>query len=240
MKPASSIIRRASSTLHCHWPIASTSPDRPHLSACLSIVSTSRPSGRRTRCISRSAFGGSGTNFRQLRRADDAEAAVLPGQRHGIAQDDLGRPRGDAVGEALASHAHLDLRGVQAGDVADVRRPARPAAAADPQPTSSRSSSGLEVQLPGHHRVEPPHHASASAGRPPTRAHRAAPRRTGTRTTCADPSRCPLSRSSGRSRQWLGAVPAAGAWAARQSLPHGSGARIRTSDQAVNSRPLYH
>ena len=53
---------------------------------------------------------------------DDAEAAVLPRQRRRIAQDDLGAPGGDALGEAPPGHPDLECRCVYAGDVRDVPR----------------------------------------------------------------------------------------------------------------------
>ncbi len=96
-------------------------PESGSASRTAPIVTTARPPGRSTRCISLKALAGRGRT-RGVEGGDDAEAGVLPGQGRGVTQDDLGRARGETVGEAFPGHAHLDLRGVEAGDVAHVRR----------------------------------------------------------------------------------------------------------------------
>ena len=98
---------------------------------------------------------GVGHELEGIERCGHAEAVVLPGQVVGIASDDLRGADGDALGQALARHRDLHLRGIEAGHVADIlgvvgEETGR--TAADVEQLVVR----LEVELGGHGPVEGP------------------------------------------------------------------------------------
>ena len=205
-------------------------PTGPHLSTCSSNVSTSRPSGRRTRCISLRAFGGSGTNLRQL----SEQTTLKRPSSHGSA---MASPR--TISAVPAAIRSARRRRAMPTWISDASRPATcrtcdacsASNLAEPQPTSSsRRRAGGPAPRPSSRRAAAP--SSASAGRRPIRADRAAPRRTEARTTCAAHRAALHGAIAGRSRQWLGAVPAAMRHGPRVNASHAA-ATVGRRDTAV-------